>query len=130
MRKASKGEFPDAATTTTAAGTATKRDPHEGSQEAPLAVDLERQESGSRLTNLTASAPARRTSQRDPALYTQYVDIAGQTQKFGAFKAATTVGVRTNGFAQSTYPSQVWEQQATQQSGTGMARTLYGGAKK
>lgn len=117
-RKAAKAEQPDpAATTTTAAGTATKLDPSDNAFEQARA-DLERQESAG---NLAASAPPRRGSQRDGALYSTYVDILAQTAQFGAIKTATAVGVRTNGFSQHTFPSQVWEQQ-TRQAGRGGGR--------
>jgi hypothetical protein len=96
-RKASKAELPDpAATTTTAAGTATKLDPSDNAFEQVRGADLERQESGG---NLAASAPPRRGSHRDGALYATYVDILAQTAQFGAIKTATAVGVRTNGFS-------------------------------
>ena len=83
--------------------------------------DLEKgQESSSRRANVTtgnlaATAPPRRTSHRDGQLQGHFVDIAAATQLHGAFKAAMTVGVRTNGFSQNTFPSQVWEQETKQQ---------------
>jgi len=43
--------------------------------------------------------------------------MMAQTQKYGAFKAATSVGVRTNGFSQNTFQGQIWEQPEKTQAG-------------
>ena len=97
LRKAPKRDADPAATVTTAPGTASKGDWNE-LYDGTRAPDIE---NGGRapVSNLSASAQPRRGSGRGAAPQGPSIDIAAQTMKYGAIKAATTVGVRTNGFS-------------------------------